>query len=124
MRQNDIRSQPFRERERHALGHTACRNEDQGRAILLDERADAIVNVVPHLIARDVSELVARNLNRELELASMTDIDHGRIRTEIFGHALDRFYRCGKSDALWFPPAARDDEVIETGERQRQMRTT
>ena len=71
--------------------------------MLLRQRRDAVVDLAPHLIAGDRSKFGRRNLHREVELAAMPDIHHGRCRpvraSQKMRHQLNRLLRRRQSDA-------------------------
>ena len=47
----------------HALGHAARVDEDQRRAVLLDQLDEAVVNLVPHFVGGDRAERHGRNFD-------------------------------------------------------------
>src|SRR5205807_2121161 len=78
----------------------------------------AIVDLVPHLIAGHGAELAFGDLDREIHFAAMADLHDPRIVAQKARHQLDGLNGGGKADALKAPPGQR----IEPGETQRQVR--
>ncbi len=53
MRQHGVLAQPLGQMMRDALGQPARVDEDQRGAMLADQLGDAVVDLVPHLVAGD-----------------------------------------------------------------------
>ena len=92
----------------------------------LDERGEAVVDLLPHLVRRDRPELVLRHLDREIHRAAMAVVDDGDLRLlvgrEEARDGFDGPDRRRQADALRARAAGFLDEVVEAGERQREMR--
>ncbi len=100
MRHHEALAEALVERERHALAHAPRSDEDQRRAVLANLLRDAIVDLAPHLAARDRSELVGRHLDRELHRAAVADVDDPRRGAQEARDLVERPHRCGEADAL------------------------
>ena len=74
MRQHRVLAQPLAQMVRDAFGQPARVDEDQRGAMLLRQRGDAVVNLVPHLRAGDRAQLVARNFHCQIHGAAMADL--------------------------------------------------
>ena len=64
MRQNGIGTEPLAEMMCDPLSEPPRVDEDQRRAIFAREFGETVVNLAPHLVARDWAEFVFWNLNR------------------------------------------------------------
>ena len=78
-------SSPRRSRQvvRDALGHAPRVDEDERRAVLVDQLGDAVVDVGPLLAGRDGLQVGRRHFDREVEVAPVPDVDDravGRVR--------------------------------------------
>src|SRR6476646_6423607 len=97
-------------------------DEHQGRTMRLRKLDDAVVNLIPHLIAGNRAEQGCRNLNREIELALVTDIDDDWIRASVscekMRNVFNRLLRRRKTDADRRPMRQR----LKPLERKREMR--
>ena len=82
MRKHHILTQAFSERMCNALRKAPGIHENERRAVRQDEFRDTVVDLVPHLRARDRTERVARNFDGDLHLAPMSDIDDSRIQAQ------------------------------------------
>ena len=93
----------FAQMKRHALRQAPRVDEDQRRAMLQRQLGDAVVNLAPHFVAGDGAELRRRNLDRQIELAAVTNVDHGRSGTSRAGQEMrdlfDRLLRGRQADA-------------------------
>ena len=123
VRQHDAFAEPRRERKRDPFAHAPRADEDQRRAMREHQRRDAIVDLGPHLAARDRTQFVARHLDRQRHLAPVTDVDDFRRGAEKLRDLLDRAHRRREADALRFPAAVAHDQIVEPRQRQREMRT-
>ena len=65
MRHHEAFAETLVEREGDALAHAPRADEDQRRAMRADLLGDAIVDLGPHLLARDRSQLVGRHFDRQ-----------------------------------------------------------
>src|SRR5579872_4403067 len=102
---------------RQTLGQAARAHEDERRPMLADMLRETVVDLAPHLVARNRAEFVSRHFDRKLHLAPMTDIDDGSARTEEASNAFDRFDGRRQADALRLCAAAFSDESIEPCKR-------
>ncbi len=120
-------AEPFRESEGHALDEAPRVHEHDRRAMLARQRRQAIVELGPLLVGRDSAELVLRHLDGEIDLATSACVDDARLRPrgpdEHPRRHLDRTYRGAEADALRLGPAAPDDQAIEPGQREREVRS-
>ena len=62
------------------LRQAARVDENQGRTMLANQFCDAVVDLVPHLIAGHRSQLAGRSFHGEIEFAPVADVDGDRIR--------------------------------------------
>jgi hypothetical protein len=94
MRQDGLLAKPFAQMVGNALGEPPRVDEHERGSMLLNQRRNAIVDLRPHLIRRDWSKLVLRNLDREIHGAAMSVINHCHlgsvIRCQEAGNCLDR----------------------------------
>src|SRR3954462_12097172 len=121
MRSDGIFTEPLRQVESNPFRQLASVNKYQCGAVLVDERSDAVVDLVPHLMRCDGPQRNSRNFDREIELAFVTYVDDHRIGTSAAGkkmcNLLDRFLRGGETDAIRrllgqkLQPLKRDGEV-------------
>ena len=120
-------AEAFAEMARRALGHAPRVDEDQGRAMRLDELGEAVVDRFPDLVRHHRLERHRRHLDGEIARAHMAAVDDRAI-----GHALridmagadeeardflDRLLRGRQADAGQPALAQR----LEPLQRQRQM---
>ena len=127
MRRDLVVAEPLRQCARGALGHAAGVDEDQRRAVRLDQLGDAVVDLLPDLARHHRFERRGRQFEREIARPTMAGVDDRafrrrpalrRRRRPESGRPLDRLLRRRQADALQ-PPAA---QRIEPLERQREMR--
>ena len=122
MRHDETLAQALVQRERHALAHAARSGEDQGRAVAADLLGDPIVDLAPHLLARDRAKLVGRHLDRELHRATMADIYDARPRAQEAGDFFERPHGGREPDALRFAARLAEHQIVEAREREREVR--
>ncbi len=122
VRQHDALAQARREREGDLLAHPARAHEHERGLVREHERRHAVVDLAPHLAARDRTQLVARHLDRERHLAPVSDVDDVRGAAEEVRDFLDRPHGRREADALRFRAAVAHDQIVEPRERQREMR--
>ncbi len=122
MRHHEAFPETLVEREGDAFAHPPGADEDQRRAMRADLLGDAIVDLAPHLFARDRTELVAGNFDAQLHLAAVSDVDRRRPIAQKSGDVFERPHRRREPDALRLLRPVLLDQVIEACERQRQMR--
>ena len=77
MRRDRLVAEPLAEVPRDALGHAACVDEDQGRPMGADERRQAVVVFLPHLVRHHGVERGARQLDAEVHVPPVADVDDG-----------------------------------------------
>ena len=75
VRHHEAFAETLVEREGDAFAHAAGSDEDQRRAMRADLLGDAIVDLAPHLFARDRTEFVVGNLDPQVHLAAVSDVD-------------------------------------------------
>ena len=75
MRRDLVGAEPLRQRAGGALGHAAGVDEDQRRAVRLDQLGDAVVDLLPDLARHDRFERRGRQFEREIARP-----DDGRCR--------------------------------------------
>ena len=111
MREHRVFAQPLGQMVRDALGQPPRVDEHQRRAVLVDQRGDAVVDLLPHLVRRDRPELVLRHFDRQIHRAAMPVVDDRRRCASASGArkratvsigltVADRPMRCGRE-----PPA-------------------
>src|SRR5215831_10007283 len=104
---------------RDAFGEPARVDEDQRRAMSENQFTKPIVDLAPHLIARDGAEFVLRHFDCNIQFAAMTAIDNADlfVGCDKASDFFDRPHRGGKADTLQWRSAGFHDEVIETDKR-------
>src|SRR5581483_458785 len=106
-----------------AFGETASVHENQSGAVLFDEFHNPVVNLIPHLVRSNGSQRTRRNFHREIELATMSDVDNDGTRTSIAGKKVcdffNRLLRGREPDANWRVVG----QCLQTFQGKRQMRT-
>ncbi len=80
MREHRVFAEPLGEIVRHALGQPPRVDEDERRPMFVDERADAVVDFLPHLVRRDRPKLVLRHFDCQIHGAPMAVVDDGDLR--------------------------------------------
>src|SRR5437763_851148 len=63
-----------------SFDQTSRVHKHESRTVLLRQFDDAVVNFIPHFVAGDRPKQRGRNLDREIELALVTNIDDYRGR--------------------------------------------
>src|SRR5262249_35508726 len=76
---NSVLTQPLRQVKSHAFSQPARIHKDQRGAMLLHKLANAVVSLVPQLVARHRTKLLSGNLDGKIELALVADVDHHRV---------------------------------------------
>src|SRR5580692_6906762 len=104
MRHDEAFPEALVERKRDTLAHAARSDENQRRLMVANFGGDPIVNLAPHLFARNGAELVARNLHGELHLATVPYVDNRRVLAQELRDALQGTNGGRKADALRLPP--------------------
>ena len=126
MGEHRVFAKPLGQMMGDALGQPPRVHEDEGRPVFLNQRGDAVVDLLPHLVRRDRPELVLRHLNREIHRAAMTVVDDVDLRVlvgrEEARDDLNRPYRCRETDPLRTRTAGLLHQIVEPRERQRQVR--
>ena len=93
VRGDHVVAQPLAELVREALGQPAGVDEHERGAVLADERGDAVEHVAHLLGRRDRLELALGQLEREVEVASVADVDDRRQRPVADQQPADRLDR-------------------------------
>src|SRR5882672_3446506 len=60
--------------------------------MLLGQISQPVINLVPHFVGGDGTNLCCRNLNSEIKFAPVADVDNHRIRTAITGEKVSNFF--------------------------------
>src|SRR5580700_8121314 len=106
---------------RDALRQSPRIHKNQRRTMLLDEFYQAVVNLIPHFVGRDRTELAGGNFYGEIELALVTDVYDYGIWTPVAGeemcNLLNRLLRRRKSNARGRPIR----QGFQSLERKRQV---
>ena len=114
-------AQPLRQIVRRPLSQPAGVDEDQRRAMLLDQRGEPVVDVAPLLARADRLEIGRRYLDRDIEVTLVAGVDDRAVRrfapNQETSRLLDRSDRGGEADAR--RPLSAD--VIESREREREV---
>ena len=118
MRQNNARPKPLGKVMRYALGQPPGVDENQRRAPLADQLRQAIVDFVPHLVARHRAQLALGNFDEQVHFAAVSHREHARVFAQEAGHRFDRLDGGGEADAL--QPAPR--QPVEPRQAERQVR--
>src|SRR5262249_27930750 len=103
--------------EGHAFRKPARVHKDQRGAMLLHELADAVVNLVPEVVAGDRSQLLPRDLDGQIHRALVAHVHTYRVwscaaREEVRTR-FNRFLRGGEADARWTRAGERAIEHVE-----------
>jgi hypothetical protein len=123
VRGDDILADELGQMPRHALRHAPRVDEDERRAMLVRQRREARVDLLPDLARHDGFERRRRKLEGEIAIAHVSDVDdrtplRGGLRPgEVARNLLDRLLRRRKADAH----RRRRRERREALERQREM---
>jgi len=103
VRADTVLAETFAEVMRDALGHAAGVHEDERRRVLAYPLGKSIVDFGPLLVGRNGLQIRAGHLDRDVEVASMADVDDRAVAAradEIPGSPLDGVHRGRKADAL------------------------
>ncbi len=123
------------EQVRDALCHPAGVDEDERRAVALDQLPDHSHRLLQLLGGHHRAELVRGEADLDVERAPVTDVDDRAARRAVGGapprrrpheqarHGLDRPLRRGEADAHGSPPPAVGDEAVEPLEGEREVCT-
>ena len=120
MRGHPVGAEPFRQLPRHPLGEAAGVDEDQGRAMRLDQLGQPVVNLLPDFAGHHGFERRGRNFEGEVARPAMPGVDDPALGIgpdEKSGHRLDRLLRRREADAQQRAAAKRGEAL----ERDRQM---
>ena len=103
----------------HAFDQASGVDEHQSGAVSGRQLDDAVVDLVPHLVAGDGPEGLRRHLDRQVPLAPVPGIDdrNGMRRAEERGDSLDRLLGGGEADAL----QGLAHQTVQSLERQREV---
>ena len=116
----------------NAFGQAPGVDEDERRAVRLDELDDALVNLVPHFVRGNRAEFRGGNFNSEVKLPFMADINDDGIGARILGitwilrirsaaekmcHFFDWLLRRGKADTR----RGTRSQLFEALQRERKM---
>ncbi len=127
MRADMLFAQTVGELAADALDQTSRVDEDERRAVALDELDQAVIDQRPRLVRHHALERRRRYLDREIALARVTGVDDGAFGAgfalgvgadEEARHLFDRLLRGGQTDAQ----QRMRHERGETFERDREMR--
>ena len=121
MRGHPLGGEPFRQLPRHPLGEAAGIDEDQGRAMGLDQLGQPVVNLLPDFAGHHGFERRGRNFEGKVARPAMAGVDDPALgigSDEKSGHRLDRLLRRREADAQQRAAAERGQPL----ERDRQMR--
>lgn len=128
MGRDGIVSQTLTEVQREPLDHAPRGHENQRRTMRSALVREPIVELCPLLVRAYGAELFARNVNGQLDVATIARIDDLRQRTartdqETRGK-FDRAHGRGQTHTLRTRAPTTHDEFFEAFERKRQMRAT
>ena len=123
---------PVAEMSRDALRHPPRIDEYQRRPVFSNQRGQAIVVLLPHLVGHDRIERRLRDLDGQVDLAPVALVDDCAAATIVAGadekarDFVDRLLRRGQADALEPSRTALllRAQRFETLQCQRQMRST
>ncbi len=107
-----------------ALDEAPRVDEDEGRARARGERGEAVVDLAPLLGRAHGAELVARGLDREVEVAALARVDDLRQvarADEQAGGDLEGAHGRGEADALRPRAARARDEVLQALQGEREV---
>ena len=100
-----IRAEFFRQMVRNSLRQPPGIDENQRGTMLFNQFHEAGVNLFPHFVGGNGTELAGRDFDRQIESALVADVDNDRIRTAISSQEMsDLFNRllCGRqANAHW-----------------------
>ena len=103
MRGNGVFSEAFGKMMRHAFCQATGIDKNKRGAVFGREGGNAIVDFVPHFVARHGTKLAAGNFDREIELAPRVNLHDHWIRPvgagQKMAHQLNRLLRSGKTNA-------------------------
>ena len=112
MREDGRFAEPFRQVMRDTLGEPARVDEDERRAVRLNQRGQTIVDLRPHLVGRDCAELVLRHFDCEKSSARRCPLST-TVTSLPLRNLADRFERAnrgGETNSLSGRPPSLDDE--------------
>jgi hypothetical protein len=114
-------AQALAELRRDALGHLARVDEDERRAVSLDQLAHARVDLLPLLVGADRAERRGGHLDGQVQLAEAARINKDAVPARAgqeAPHLVEGLHRGAEADAL----ERRRGERLEPLQRQRQVR--
>ena len=113
----------------HPFAQTSRVDEHQRGAMCDDQRRKPIVDLAPHLFRRHGAELVLRYFDRQVQSAAVAVVDDLHVVLGAIGRAhqkpgdlFNRVHRRRQPDALQSWAAGFRHEVVETRQRERQVR--
>ena len=120
MRGDLVRAEPLGEMARRALGEPPGVDEHERRAVLVRERREAVVHLLPRVARHHRLERRRRQLEREVAVLDVPGVDDraGRTAGQEAPDLLDRLLRGGEPDAH----QPRSGQRLEPLERQREVR--
>src|SRR6266446_1761831 len=91
MRGDRVSSKKFAEMMRYTLGHSARVDENQSSPVRLNQFGKPRVNFLPNFVRHHRFERRTRELNRQVQFATMSDVDDlaTRIASAIHGASAD-----------------------------------
>ena len=115
-----VRAEPLGEMARRAFGEPPGVDEHEGRAVLVRERRQAVVDLLPRVARHHRLERRRRQLEREVAVLDVPGVDDraGRTAGQEAPDLLDRLLRGREPDAH----QPRSGQRRESLERQREMR--
>ena len=126
MRKHRVFAKPLGQMVGDALGQPPGVDEHQRRPVLGDQGGDAIVDLLPHLVRRDGPKLVLRHFDRQIHRAPVPVIDDRdagvAVGREEPRDRLDRPHGRRQADPLRATTAGFFDEIVESRQREREMR--
>ena len=104
MRCDRIRAEEFAQVMCHPLGHPARVDENQSSLVRLNQFREPTVDFLPNFVRHHRFQWRTRDLNREVQFATMADVDdlairiasaiHGAGADEETCNLFNRFLRC------------------------------
>src|ERR1019366_8301415 len=120
MRQDGGFAEALRQMMSYFFGQAAGVDEHQRGAMFEREIRQAVVDVLPHLIAGDRVQFVARDFDGQIHRAAMADLDNFGVAAEELRDLFDGADGGGESDFLKWALNKR----FEAGDGQGEMRAT
>ena len=104
MRRDRVSSKKFAQMMRHTLGHSARVHKNQRCSVFLNQFGQPRVNFLPDFVRHHRFERRTRELNRQVQFTTMSDVDdlairiasaiHGASADEETCNLFNRFLRC------------------------------